>query len=513
MIKFFIGLLRLLPFGTLTILFLFFGWGLQLEKYHTTLVILNITIAIFAINFSFLVYQLSPYRVLIHPAYRRHRWYSIILLAFVLLPLMTLVIAPRWTGLVALTFLPVVAYASILLGILASQESRGTRLLKSKASLKRFEKFLPILATDYDRVIYEQEQQRLSSQQDTPIHELRSKPIPPPLRENDPVYFSTNLAFAALINNDLNTFDLTIQRIIQFYSVLEKYKLLIDRVEVYKVSSALQANISGAIERIIQFTTSNDKSSSFMIRLQEQFAHFVRSQAKNKQQQSISTRDVCGFMVVLGKNLLERNLYDSALLSIIVAREAAQKGIDDPPKDELLFEANLDFFVRQITEMGKKTVQLRNTDFLYRCLDALCWLGCSAVRKKQYPVTLRCLEGLVQLGRESRAEDLRCFWSRCALRPEDHAEQRLKWISTWIASSTGTPPDRTQEPFALKALAEAYSRFFGKECKAKLFERDGKCGVKIEKSDKPYRISFTEGAHIRTIDYFDPKMTDEFDMT
>jgi hypothetical protein len=89
-----------------------------------------------------------------------------------------------------------------------------------------------------------------------------------------------------------------------------------------------------------------------------------------------------------------------------------------------------------IKTLGQEAIIIRNSDFLYRCLDALGWLGCSAVKNNSRDVGLACLQGLIQLGRESRAANLECFWSNCSLLPFDHAYERIDWMLTWVISIT-----------------------------------------------------------------------------
>ena len=502
-----------LPFAIFAVVSFLFSSPDAVKDYRNTLLALNVTIAIFAINFGFLEYQFSPYRVLIRPALRQHRWQSISLLIMSLLPTLSIVFFPSWSGVIALISLPIIAYFSVFLGFSVSREARGTVLLNKKASVKSLTKFLPTLAKEYDKDMYDQEQLSLSSPQDMPMHEWSLRPVCPPIHEDDPIEFTTNLAYTALTNNDLNTFDMAIQQLLLFFPVVGNFKINEVKTKDYRISSALYAHLLHALERITRFAIANDKSSTFLIRLQERFGQYVSIQSKEKKQHSESTLEIFELMVILGQTFLEKGLRENALTTIIAARQAVQKGIDDPKKDDVdkndsLFMYSLASYTRRIKQMGTKAIGLKNADFLYRCLDALAWVGCSSVKNRQHPVTQSCLDGLAQLGRESRAADLRCFWSHCALRPEDHAAERLGWIATWIASS----PDEGKRPFAVEELAEAYSRLFGYETKISIDATQDKPRINVERTKKPHQVKFTKDGFSRTIDYSNPKTLDEFEL-
>jgi len=502
-----------LPFGTFAIVTFIFTSPDVVKDYRNTLLALNVTIAIFAINFGFLEYQFSPYRVLIRPASRRHRWESVLLLLMSLLPLLSITFISEWSGIIALIFLPIIGYCSVLLGVSVSHESRGGILLGKRASIKMLRKFLPTLARDYDKNMYDQEQLNLSSLHDMPMHEWEVRPVCPPIREDDPVEFVTHLAYTALTNNDLNTFDMAVQQLLLFFSEIHNFKIKEGKTKDYEVSSALHTHLSQALELITRFAIATDKSGTFLIRLQDRFGHYIKIQSKDKRQHDGSTRDVFQLMVTLGQTFLERGLHENAMATIIVARQAVQKGIDDPKKDnegknDHLFIYSLASYTRRIKQMGTHAIGLRNSNFLYRCLDALAWVGCSSVKHRQYPVTQSCLDGLSQLGRESRAADLRCFWSHCALRPEDHAAERLGWIASWIATSR----DERKRPFAVDELAEAYSRLYGYETKISIDATQEKPRITIQRTDKPHQMTYTKDGFSRTIDYADPKTIDEFEL-
>ena len=108
----------------------------------------------------------------------------------------------------------------------------------------------------------------------------------------------------------------------------------------------------------------------------------------------------------------------------MVAREAVQKGLDSPNTGQDFFFDTLTAYVVAPKVLGLAAIDIGRTEFMYRCLDALGWLGCSALQSNNVTIGIECLQGLIQLGRKARAEKLACFWDSCGLSPYDHA---LEW--------------------------------------------------------------------------------------
>jgi hypothetical protein len=146
--------------------------------------------------------------------------------------------------------------------------------------------------------------------------------------------------------------------------------------------------------------------------------------------------------------------------------------------------------------LGLAAIAAGNADYVYRAMEGLGWLGCSAARVKNHEVGIACLSGLVQVGRASRAANLQCHWSHCALLPIDHAAERVDWIASWAASME---PATDQNMWA-RALAEARSRLAGTTHKLS-FGKDstGRVTYSFVDSGTPHCIS--EGT--RTINYTD----------
>ncbi len=502
-----------IPFLVLSTIFFLLGKS-DLKDYRNTLIGLNVTIAIFAINFSFVEYQFSPYRILIKSSGRIHRWFSIVLLLISLLPLLFTIYETNYLGRVALTLLPITAYGSVLLGILVSRECRGKTLLEKCISSKKFKSYLKLFISDLDKEIYNEKQIKMKNIKETPMHELTSNTLYPFISDDDPIEFAISLAYTALLNNDLITFNAVIEKLLSLYSEIRNFRILSTLSEDYEIRSWLNNYITQGFERIFRFAIANDKSLSFLVKIQEQFALYIRNESKNQKQTDKIVTDIFKMMTYLSQYFLEKDLYGPALISINIARQVTQEGIDNPKKDksdgknDLQFEYNLQIYPIMIKNIGSKAISLKNNNFLYRCLDTLGWLGCSAVKKKQYYITKGCLASLTQLGRESRSVGLRCFDTHCGLRPEDHVQERLDWIRSWIISTK----ESNGEYFAFDELIEAYQRLLGFEIEVSFEKIKEQERMSLTITKNPHIFTMKVDGITRTIDYSDNQVTDEIEL-
>jgi hypothetical protein len=123
-------------------------------------------------------------------------------------------------------------------------------------------------------------------------------------------------------------------------------------------------------------------------------------------------------------------------------------------------------------------------------------LGCSAIKNNHRNVGIECLQSLVQLGREARAAKMRCFWTRCALEPVDHAEQRIWWMLSWVHRL-----EETDQNHWIATFEVAYSRLLGNQRTIKIKTENDKGIFVFEDSENPYIESFSEERFRRKIDY------------
>jgi hypothetical protein len=129
-------------------------------------------------------------------------------------------------------------------------------------------------------------------------------------------------------------------------------------------------------------------------------------------------------------------------------------------------------------------------------MEALGWLGCSAVRKRNRNVGIACILGIAQLGRLGRAKDLECFHTNCGGAVSFHAYEWIEDIATWI------PVPKVEEQRTwLNLISEAYSRLLGRRCEFSISREGDKSLIQRSGSKKPYLVKSTNNDGERVFDY------------
>src|ERR1035441_3205932 len=86
----------LTPLFGLSGLLAYYGWHKIQAGFEPALLTIIVTIAIFAVNFSFLEYQFSPYRAVLRGISHLQLGASVAVLVLAIVPLVGLVVARTW---------------------------------------------------------------------------------------------------------------------------------------------------------------------------------------------------------------------------------------------------------------------------------------------------------------------------------------------------------------------------------------------------------------------------------
>jgi len=104
-------------------------------------------------------------------------------------------------------------------------------------------------------------------------------------------------------------------------------------------------------------------------------------------------------------------------------------------------------------------------------MESLSYLGCNSAKQKSTQTVVAVFESIVQLGRLARNLKIGCFWSRCLIPAESHAEEFLGHILTWLVVDINS-----EGKFFMKEYAEqAYSRLRGIKCAINLKPNRNPC--------------------------------------
>lgn len=477
-----------------------------------------VTIAIFAVNFSFLEYQFSTYRPLIRRISTKQIFAATLTLLIAILPLVSLGFTTDWAPTIALLAAPIVTYCSILLSRITYHEIRPQRLLDAYASDKKLRNFYSNFKYSILSVPEEPMEEDDYGTSPSPSHEFAWRPIPP-LPVGDPFSFLSSLCASSIQGSDLHTFEIGLNRTLTSAHIISEIMATEKASDSYKSSEIIEGYVVSCIRRIAIITREGEKSDLFSTKFMNICAQFLRRIPVIEHRKSFEfSYKILQIMSEHADNLLKKSSDSSSLVPLILARQLATRlvnGIDwEKPRNEdmdrFIMGQSLAGFPRMMQHLAETAIERKDSNFLYRCLEAIGWLGCSAIKKNMHPLTEQCLASLVQLARIARAKKLECFWTRCAITPPEHAMERVGWILSWT-----TKLDEKKRNSWVRTIQEAYSRYHGKECElsyAPDSETPDKLRPKLIITEKPFIISFLADGGSRDLDYSDETMLKEFQL-
>lgn len=472
------------------------------DKWQGALLTINITIGVFAVNFSFSAYQSSPYRTLLGNLSQRHILSATVTLIISLLPLSIIVFNDSWVPTVAFIAIPIVSAASIILSQIAISESNPSRMVQRNASKSCIENFAEEFLVVLKNTSIDPPEIEGKEGMPPPMHEMDWQLIAR-IPHKDPFTFMRMLSKIAIDQGDIENYDLIIDRVLNSTLELKSYLNSSKSSENYKyIDSIINYSIS-SINSIGNLTKGKDKQM-FAERYLSRITIFINSIEFKTYIDSIFIMNILKCMLPVAEEQLEMDNSDDALIPIIVARQWAARGMKKNLKDGLI-DCSFANCATIIQILGMKSIEKRNSNFHYRCLDALGWLGCNAAQVDNYEVGRQCANSLVQLGRIARSKGLECFWSHCALSPFDHALERIEWI---VSHTIRLDEDKRKEWSEM--LSEAISRLNGKKSKIIYFKEENQWKCKIENSDERHTYTIDDNGRVRTIDYSDVNELKEF---
>jgi len=480
--------------------------GSSLDGFRPHLLTVIFTVSTFSVMLSMGGFNASAYRQF-HPNIPSRLLIACLLvLAITLVPLAVLVFHPAVFVQACLVVLPVLLLAGAFLLGVGRQETDPAVLLDRLCSSREIERHLLLAAPQIAAKIAETKELALSKSGERPTHEFSWHLALPPI-PNDPLTHLATLGLLSMQYGDLISFRDVMERFLDAQEVANSVQLPNDN-DKYDIRKELRKMVFNAHQRVT-LALQRDKGTIVFARVAiDALAEFIVMKTKTHQQTTDISFSALYLMETLAKHCYESGSANELRVPIIVGRQIVQKGLDDPPlkvagrersDDEMNFQHNLPQLSNVIKRVGNYAISQGDAELLYRCFDAFIWLGCSAVRHRNMGVATACLRGLSQLGREVRVKELECFWSRCPLRPEDHAEKGIEDIITWLSQMTDK-----QRPYWVELAEAALSRFYGKETEIAFeCQPDGELGLRISKSKKDYVEKFIMNDGSREANYAD----------
>jgi hypothetical protein len=479
----------------------------QLEAFRSSFLTITFAVATFSVAFSMGVFNASAYRRFHHGFPARLLWACIGLLTTALMPLVVLVVRPTWFISTALFLLPSLTVGGALLLEIGRRETDPITLVERLCSLKRIKKHLRSIVPKLDAKIAETKALQLSKAEDRPTHEFDWH-LPLPLQKDEPLNLLATLGLLAIEHGDLYAFGRVVRRSLEALDLAANFTPKKTEAGDYKIRSELRERVFEALQRMILGLQQNKGTVSLARVAIDSLAEFAVDKTKGHRQTENTTFSALYLMETLSRHCYESGSTSEIRVPIIVARQIVQKGVDDPPIKATEGESSVDFFEFHhrlpeltvcIKRLGTYAIAKGDTEFLYRCFDAFGWLGCSAVKQKDSLTATECLRALCQLGREARAKGLECFWSRCPVRPEDHAAERIDWVASWISQIAAEDREHW-----IAICDCAYGRLTGRETTLKFIQdSNGKVSIERQRSDEKHIESYIMQAGARDVDYSD----------
>jgi len=486
-----------------------FGKASNYGSFEATLIGVNITVSILAINFSFVAYQNSEYR-----QFQRGLSSNLLLGCLCVLicgmsPAMSLVFFPRYVGIISIAALPLIALFSVGLVGLAKWEASPSALIRHLRGKRRQRRALRKFGSEIKENKSIWENYELISIKDMPMHEWNWIPLPP-VHWSDP--FST-LGTIGCMAAKGGKVDSLVQVTDTLLNALDLGAILLKKRK--DVPREVLSIIKSQLEKLVIAAETADETGYASARFLDACAAYLGRKSTEKWPSADLCFFVAALMVKMGERWLKKGHPSIAKTPLIVVRLLCLKGVDRSLKedqsldhvDSLFWVHNINGLAQMLKPLGSHAIEVGASDYLYRVFDAYGWLGCSCVKANERDIAATCIRALAQLGREARSKKLECHSERCAIRPEDHAKERIEWITSWILQA----PEQTKKGW-LELCSQGLSRLTGNVVKLGFSEREGKPIIEFGNSEEPHKEMFDSNGVCRELDYSEHDMLKDFEL-
>ncbi|RXJ97832.1 hypothetical protein CRU98_11940 [Arcobacter sp. CECT 8986] len=445
------------------IFFVFVPTDVETEKITPWLLGINFTVAFFSINFTLFGYQLSKYKLIYHGISKR-QWFNILLLLFLpFLPLISFLIIPLHFGNITLWLLPILFFLCIENVSLTIKYLSPEKFIEDSLSDSVISNYLHSLSLEIKKEINENEKYLNDREKyQFPTHAYDFEPSTLGLNPND-IWDSISVVVNLSIeNNDYPIFRQSISAIlkliINFYSFKNEGNYKIERGIKYIARYRLKAIIINIIEK--------DKSGIYLQSLSSELCDFLMKEELLDNPCSDMTRSVVSDLVWISDKMIESNNLIEPIKALNFIHRLVEVNIYKLEKEEnddtskVLDKYNIATYAHSIKHLGMTALNNGNSHFAYRCMETLSYLGCSAARLKSQQTIIAVLESIVNLGRLARKLRIGCFWSRCLIPAESHAEEFIGHIVTWLVKDIDSKGNFYLKPY----IEQSYSRLRGFKC-------------------------------------------------
>lgn len=442
--------------------------SIDVSKITSWLLGINFTIAIFSINFTFFGYQLSKYKA-IYSEITKRQWFNVVsLLTLPLVPLIFFLIMPEYFGKIALWVLPILIFSSIDNAVLTARYLSAKRFIEDSVSESAISRYLDQLSNEIKTEV-EVHQSYLddAKKYQIPIHAYDFEPSTLGIEPADIWDSMTIITNLSIENNDYPVFRQSLSAILKL--VVRFYSFKSNEGDSYRVDDGVKHIARKRLRSIVASVAEKDKSGIFFQSLSSDLCDFlIKKEALHKPCSDLS-RSIASDAIWIAKKMLESHSVIEPTKVLNTVHRIAEVNIYEMANKvsennfEKLDKYNISAYAYDIKALGVSALNNGNSHFAYRCMESLSYLGCNSAKLKSEQTIVAVFESIVQLGRVARNLKIGCFWSRCLIPAESHAEEFMGHILTWLVQDI--KPDGN---FFMKGYAEqAYSRIRGVKCSIK----------------------------------------------
>lgn len=426
---------------------------------------INFSIALFSVNFTFFGHQLSQYKA-IYTEVTSRQWFNIVLLLTLpFLPLIIFLFEPAIFGLVALLILPILIFSAFDNAELTSSYLNPRDIIVKNINDKTISKYLFTLSKEVEKEATEHEAYLANRDKfQIPSHAYAFEPGTLGIENDDLWDFISVLAKVAIENHDYPVFRNSINAALKLALSSYSFTAKSGDNRNYRLQGGINYITRNRLKSIIKNVADVDDGGVFLQSLSSELCDFLTKQETLADPCSEIARVISYDVVWMGKKALElkTTAEPSKVLNTIhrVAELSIYRLEKEDNKNNNLDKYNISTYAYDIKELGVAALNSGNSHFAYRCMETLSYLGCNAAKIKSTQTIVAVLESIVQIGRVAKNLEIGCFWSRCLIPAESHAEEFMGHILTWLIQDNSSDGS-----FYMKEYVEqSYSRLRGVKC-------------------------------------------------
>jgi len=399
----------------------------------------------------------------------------------------------------ALWVLPILVFSSIDNASLTTNYLSPRKFIDDSTSNSAIAQYLELLAKEIkEEVDAHQSYLNDRAKYQIPMHAYDFEPSTLGLEQNDIWDSIAVITKLSIENNDYPVFRQSLSAILKL--VLSFYSFKYKGEEAYKIDGGMKSIARYRLRSIIANIIEQDKSGIFLQSLSSELCDFLMKAEVLEKPCSDMTRSIASDSVWVGKKMIESHSVIEPIKILNTIHRVIEISIYKMEDEKLggsfesLDKHNISAYAYDIKSLGISALNNENSHFAYRCMESLSYLGCNAAKLKSTQTVVAVLESIVLLGRLARNLKIGCFWSRCLIPAESHAEEFMGHILTWLVHDIDS--DRN---FFMKGYAEqAYSRLRGVKCVIKPKANSNPCFwiEELEKDGKKIsHIEYESGMH------------------